>query len=131
MKVTLVEVALLLVAVPLAVPTVTPRSQAALETRRVSRDADAWRAHHGVCPSPVAVSARNDPWGHPLAIHCEPGRVQATSAGEDGRFGTSDDLTATTISDGAPTIRHGPATRGDNVSSETASRVDTPGRRGV
>jgi hypothetical protein len=58
----------------------------------------AWsRDHPGApCPDAAALGARDDPWGHPLAITCadQPGDqiAGAISAGPDGQPGTADDV---------------------------------------
>jgi hypothetical protein len=61
-----------------------------------------WRAHHAGCPhrlSELLPSARVDPWGHAMHYTCDPrvglgAHFAVISAGEDGVFGTTDDIEA-------------------------------------
>jgi hypothetical protein len=61
-----------------------------------------WRAHHAGCPHRLAdllANARLDPWGHAMHYTCDPrlglgARFAVISAGEDGVFGTADDIEA-------------------------------------
>jgi hypothetical protein len=61
-----------------------------------------WREHHAGCPhrlSDLLPSARLDPWGRALHYTCDPrlglgAHFAVVSAGEDGRFGTADDIEA-------------------------------------
>jgi hypothetical protein len=62
----------------------------------------AWRTHHAGCPHRLAElssNARVDPWGHAMHYTCDrrlrPGaHFTVISAGEDGVFGTADDIEA-------------------------------------
>lgn len=60
-----------------------------------------WLAAHrdGVCPRSLHeladymnADSDRDAWGKPLVFWCEGQRLMVTSAGEDARFGTEDDL---------------------------------------
>jgi len=61
-----------------------------------------WREHHAGCPhrlSNLLANARLDPWGRALHYTCDPrlgpgAHFTVISAGEDGRFGTADDIEA-------------------------------------
>jgi Type II secretion system (T2SS), protein G len=58
----------------------------------------AWRASHRGCPrfAGELLDEPVDPWGRPYRVVCvaTPPRVVITSAGEDGRLGTLDDISA-------------------------------------
>ena len=73
-----------------------------LVTRLAVEDLPAWREHHPGCPrrlSQLLTNAGLDPWGHALHYSCDPRLVPGhhfavVSAGEDGVFGTADDIAA-------------------------------------
>ncbi|HEY6036693.1 MAG TPA: type II secretion system protein GspG, partial [Kofleriaceae bacterium] len=73
-----------------------------LVTKLVEEGFPAWRAHHAGCPrrlSQLLPGAHLDPWGHALHYTCDPrlasgGTFAVFSAGEDGVFGTADDIEA-------------------------------------
>jgi hypothetical protein len=94
--------------VALATPTFdladhSPRSRAVTTVARLvyERFPD-WRAHHAGCPHRLAdlsPNARVDPWGHAMHYTCDPrlrpgAHFAVVSAGEDGVFGTADDIEA-------------------------------------
>lgn len=81
----------------------SPRSAAnLLVTKLVDEGFPAWREHHAGCPrrsSQLLRTAHLDPWGHALHYTCDPrlasgGTFAVFSAGEDGVFGTADDIEA-------------------------------------
>jgi len=59
-----------------------------------------WRMqHHEPCPSQLAelneyMNSKDvkDPWGNPYAMQCDATHIFVSSAGEDGLFGTCDDV---------------------------------------
>jgi hypothetical protein len=79
------------------------RVEAAHMARRLrDRAYTSWRAEHGdSCPTDVTallgyagLHSDRDPWGHPYRFVCtkDPGDEYILSAGPDGEFGTSDDI---------------------------------------
>jgi Type II secretion system (T2SS), protein G len=58
----------------------------------------AWLMAHDGCPrfSGAVLDEPVDPWGRPYRVVCvdHPPRIAITSAGEDGRFGTGDDISS-------------------------------------
>ena len=80
-----------------------PRARAALTVAKLAHDRfPEWHRHHAGCPHRLAelsVRDRLDPWGHALHYTCDPrlgrgARFAVISAGEDGVFGTADDIEA-------------------------------------
>jgi hypothetical protein len=61
-----------------------------------------WRDRHAGCPhrlSELLPDVRVDPWGHAMHFTCDPrlglgAHFAVISAGEDGTFGTADDIEA-------------------------------------
>jgi hypothetical protein len=57
-----------------------------------------WRASHAGCPrfAGELLDEPVDPWNRPYRVICvaHPPSIAITSAGEDGRFGTADDIVA-------------------------------------
>jgi len=51
----------------------------------------AWSVRGSRCPTPAEVGHPIDPWGHGYVVACAD-TIVVMSAGEDGRFGTSDDV---------------------------------------
>jgi hypothetical protein len=81
----------------------SPRSHATMTVAKLVHERfPAWRAHHAGCPhrlSELLPTAPVDPWGHAMHYTCDPrlglgGRFAVISAGEDGAFGTADDIEA-------------------------------------
>jgi len=81
----------------------TREEQAARIVSRVVGNAlPAWRAQHAGCPhrlSELMPGIAVDPWGHAFHFTCDPRLVPGhhfavVSAGEDGAFGTADDIAA-------------------------------------
>jgi hypothetical protein len=81
----------------------SPRSHATMTIAKLAHERfPAWRAHHAGCPhrlSELLPSARVDPWGHAMHYTCDPrvalgAHFAVSSAGEDGVFGTADDIEA-------------------------------------
>lgn len=81
----------------------SPRSHAAMTVAKLVHERfPEWRADHAGCPhrlSELLASARVDPWGHAMHYTCDPrlglgARFAVISAGEDGVFGTADDIEA-------------------------------------
>jgi len=82
----------------------SPRTAAELLVTKLAAESfPAWREHHAGCPhrlSELLSGAHLDPWGHALHYTCDPrlargGSFGVFSAGEDGVFGTADDIAAT------------------------------------
>lgn len=81
----------------------SPRTAAEMIVTKLAAESfPAWHEHHAGCPhrlSELLPDVHLDPWGHALHYTCDPrlapGRSFAVfSAGEDGVFGTSDDIAA-------------------------------------
>jgi hypothetical protein len=57
---------------------------------------DVWRARHPgeACPARLGdvMTIPLDGWGHAFVYRCSASHLAITSAGEDGVFGTADDL---------------------------------------
>jgi general secretion pathway protein G len=79
------------------------KQQATAETATLTQTAEAYLASHPnePCPSVRDLMQANmlsnrsddrDPWENPYAIDCDPGIVQARSAGPDGIFDNEDDI---------------------------------------
>jgi hypothetical protein len=84
---------------------VTPRASAAWKVKVLANeDFPRWRQLHPDERCPARLSELDDinvldPWGHALQYTCDPRLLRAaspgiaiTSAGEDGTFGTADDI---------------------------------------
>lgn len=81
----------------------SPRARATMTVAKLVHDSfPDWRAHHAGCPHQLAdllPNARVDPWGHAMHYSCDPrlrlgAHFAVISAGEDGVFGTADDIEA-------------------------------------
>ena len=75
------------------------RATAHVELLAIQSEAETYRfLNASKCPSlsDLYSSYRFDPWGNPYSISCTGGRIIVTSAGPDGKLGTSDDQASDT-----------------------------------